>query len=66
MAQVEKLTIFLASPGDVPKERRNVQEVVNELNHTAALQKNIVLHVVSWEKDTYPGYGEDAHRSLTL
>ena len=31
MAQVEKLLVFLASPGDVPNERRYVQEVVAEL-----------------------------------
>ena len=60
MAQVEKLLIFLASPGDVPNERRYVQEVVDELNRTIASQKNIVLEVVSWENNAVPGYGMDA------
>jgi hypothetical protein len=60
MAQVEKLLIFLASPGDVPKERRYVQEVIDDLNHTIASQKGIVLQVVSWESDAIPGYGMDA------
>lgn len=60
MAQVEKLDIFLASPGDVPKERLYVQEVVDELNRTIAPSKDIILQVVSWENDTYPGYGKDA------
>lgn len=60
MAQVEKLLIFLASPGDVPNERRSVQEVVDELNRTVASQKGIVLQVVSWENDAFPGYGMDA------
>lgn len=60
MAQVEKLLIFLASPGDVPKERRYVQEVIDDLNRTLASQKNIVLQVVTWEKDAFPGYGMDA------
>jgi hypothetical protein len=60
MAQVEKLLIFLASPGDVPNERRYVREAVEQLNRTVAPQKGIVLQVVSWENDTFPGYGMDA------
>jgi hypothetical protein len=60
MAQVEKLLIFLASPGDVPRERRYVQEVVDELNRTLASRKAIVLQVVTWENDALPGYGMDA------
>jgi hypothetical protein len=32
MARVERLPIFLASPGDVLKERRYVQEVTKILN----------------------------------
>jgi hypothetical protein len=60
MAQVEKLLIFLASPGDVPSERRYVQEVVDDLNRTVASRKGIVLQVVSWENDAFPGYGMDA------
>ena len=60
MAQVERLLVFLASPGDVPNERRYVQEVVNELNRTVASARGIVLQVVSWENDAFPGYGMDA------
>jgi hypothetical protein len=60
MAQVEKLLIFCASPGDVPTERHYVQEVIDELNRTVASVQDIVLQVVSWENDTFPGYGMDA------
>jgi len=45
MAHVEKLLVFLASPGDVPKERDYVHQVVDELNRTVASQKGIVLQV---------------------
>ena len=58
--QIEKLLIFLASAGDVPYERRAVQKVVDELNRTISSQKNILLQVVSWENDVFPGYGMDA------
>ena len=60
MPQVEKLLVFLASPGDVPTERRYVEEIVADLNRTVASDKDVVLQVVSWENDAFPGYGQDA------
>src|SRR5688500_1316029 len=57
---VEKLLIFLASPGDVASERNHVHNVIAELNRTVAPEKDVVLQVVSWEYDTFPGYGTDA------
>ena len=63
---MEKLFILLASPGDVPNERRYVQEVVDELNRTVVSARGIVLQVVSWENDTFPGYGMDAQALLNV
>jgi hypothetical protein len=60
MAQVEKLLVFLASPGDVRTERDYVEEVVKELNGGVASEKDIILQVVRWEDDAFPGYGMDA------
>jgi hypothetical protein len=60
MPQVEKLLVFLASPSDVPRERRIVEEIIAELNRTVASEKGVVLQVVSWETDAFPGYGKDA------
>ncbi|RYH64137.1 MAG: hypothetical protein EON54_06895 [Alcaligenaceae bacterium] len=60
MAQAEKLLIFLASPRDVPNERRHVSKVIEDLNRTIASQRGIVLQVVSWENDAFPGFGIDA------
>ena len=57
---VDKLLVFLASPGDVQDERRAVHEAIAEVNRTVAAAKGIVLQVVSWEHDTFPGYGTDA------
>src|SRR6266849_2814383 len=59
MPKVEKLLIFLASPGDVPTERRHVKEVADEINRTIAPGKGVVLEVVRWETHTFPGYGKD-------
>lgn len=60
MPYVEKLLVFVASPGDVPTERRYVEEVISDLNRTVAADKGVVLQTVRWEKDTFPGYGQDA------
>jgi hypothetical protein len=61
MERVEQLLIFLASPGDVPAERRHVAEVVDELNRSA---RGVALRVLSWEHDTFPGYGGDAQEVI--
>lgn len=58
MPQVEKLKIFLASPGDVRTERNHVVKVVEELNRTVASDKGVVLEVIRSE-NAVPGYGQD-------
>ncbi|MDZ8104717.1 MAG: hypothetical protein RM338_03715 [Nostoc sp. DedQUE12a] len=58
MPQVEKLKIFLASPGDVRTERNHVFKVVDELNRTVASDKGVILQVIC-SKNAYPGYGKD-------
>ncbi|MEZ2269845.1 MAG: AAA family ATPase [Microcoleus sp.] len=63
MPQVEKLKIFLASPSDVAKERRYVEEVIKDINDTVASSKDIVLELVHSEK-AYPGYGQDGQAVL--
>src|SRR5213593_1691859 len=54
--QLQTLVVFLASPGDVPEERRAARDVVRRLN--TALQPTLRLHIelLGWE-DTQPGYG---------
>jgi hypothetical protein len=59
-ASVERLLIFLASPGDVLSERRCAQQVVDELNRTLPDEKALALQLIRWEEDAYPGYGCDA------
>lgn len=63
MPQVEKLKIFLASPGDVDTERRHVAKVVEEINRTVAAALGVVLEVIS-SKNAFPGYGKDGQAIL--
>ncbi len=58
MPQVEKLKIFIASPGDVSTERKHVVKVVEEINRTVAPDKGVVIEVIRSE-NAYPGYGKD-------
>jgi hypothetical protein len=59
MPQLESVSIFLASPGDVAAERRSAEAVVSELNRTVAAAHGVVMQLVRWETDTIPAYGDD-------
>lgn len=54
---VNKIKIFVASPGDVEIERRTLEAVIKELNSTIAPEKNIVLELVRWETHCHPSMG---------
>ena len=46
---MEKIKIFVASPGDVSSERDDLKKVVEELNTTIASYKKCILELVRWE-----------------
>lgn len=60
MESIVKLSVFLASPGDVQAERDTVRRVIDEINKTHGRDKGLMLDVVGWENDTYPSFGGDA------
>ncbi|OLT59536.1 ATP-binding protein [Moorena bouillonii] len=64
MPQVELLKIFLASPSDVSRERKYLEEVVEEINRTTALSKGVRLEVVRSEKNAYPSFGQAGQAAL--
>jgi hypothetical protein len=49
------LELFVASPGDVPKERQIVRAVVNELETTIGSVLGINIRPFLWEHDLGPG-----------
>lgn len=57
MTQVEKLSIFLASPSDVERERKYVHEVINEINKTVASSLGVLLDTVDSSR-AFPSFGE--------
>ncbi|MGH3851613.1 MAG: DUF4062 domain-containing protein, partial [Pseudonocardiaceae bacterium] len=52
--------VLVASPGDVQAERDALKLVVDQINHTIALQRRLLFFVVRWEDDVHAGFGEDA------
>jgi hypothetical protein len=57
---VTRITVFIASPGDVEDERRLVFEAVQDLNDAFAGAANFILESKGWERTSWPGFGVDA------
>ena len=64
MATLEEHLIFLASPGDVKKERGLVAEIIDRLNRSVARKRGLHLRLISWEKDAFPAYGSDPQKII--
>jgi hypothetical protein len=64
MRSLRQVRVFLASPGDVRRERKHVEDVVTDVNRTIAESRGIVLRVVSWKHDAHPDYGPDGQAVL--
>lgn len=56
MKNVEKVRVFLASPGDVHNERNEVIKIVDQINFLISDKFRILFEVINWEKMT-PGMG---------
>src|SRR5258705_6762142 len=50
-----KLEVFVASPGDVAKERQAAKAVIEEIQDTIGKQLGINLSPFFWEHDLVPG-----------
>jgi hypothetical protein len=57
---MEKLRIFVASPGDVTAEREIVTIVVDELRRIVGGIRDVELEAVRWETHAWPDVGDDA------
>jgi formylglycine-generating enzyme required for sulfatase activity len=53
----KKYRVFVASPGDVRKERAIAREVILDLSHTLGDPSGFVLEPVGWETHAEPGVG---------
>ena len=55
------LSVFLASPGDVPPERKAAQEVITVVNKILGRPLGVLIDLHVWEEIS-PGYGEPQSR----
>lgn len=60
MEQTRLIKIFLASPSDVKTERELIFSLRDELNLIIGRPHNLFFEFVNWEKNSYPGIGDDA------
>lgn len=51
------LQILIASPGDVPSERRIISDVIYEWNYTNSRERSVVLLPIRWETHASPEMG---------
>lgn len=49
----EKISVFIASPGDVPEERQLIRDITTDLNKDFGDGANVEFEAVGWE-DLYP------------
>ena len=57
MADVRRIKIFVASPGDVREERSHARQVIAELDRELAPQLAVTLDCLMWEDSVRPGMG---------
>ena len=57
---MQRIRIFLASPGDVAEERDVASHVVDELRRIISGFIDVDLETVRWETHAFPDVGEDA------
>lgn len=60
MKKMNVLRIFLASPSDVNPEREMIFALKDDLDLLIGKDKNLKFEIINWERNTYPGKGDDA------
>ncbi len=55
--KVDKIRLFVASPSDVVKERKLVDDVVKEINGTIGEKLDVMVDVRKWETNVHPDMG---------
>lgn len=59
MKTVNLIKIFIASPGDVVKQRNEIEKIIWEWNNEHLDSKSVILMPVRWENNSVSSYRED-------
>jgi len=57
---MQRLRVFIASPGDVTEERDAASLVVSELHRTVGKREGVQIEPIRWETHAWPDVGSDA------
>lgn len=57
---ITRITVFVASPGDVTVERDIVKDTIDRINESELLGENAIVQLKRCETHAWPGFGEDA------
>ena len=63
MRALERIFVFLASPGDVPAARACVHVAIDRVNRLVAKRTGLVLEAIGWE-DVRPGRAARAQQII--
>lgn len=58
------LSVFVASPDDVKKERNILEDVINEINLTLSRDLKVRIELIKWETHAYPSFGKDVQDTI--
>lgn len=61
----QNVRVFIASPGDVAKEREYLREVADKINQSIAHEWGFHLEIVGWETHVIPDMGERPQSIIT-
>lgn len=60
MQEVKLIKIFIASPGDVWKQRNEVEKLISDWNNEHVESKNVILMPIRWENNSVASYRENS------
>jgi hypothetical protein len=61
---MQKITVFVASPGDTGEERDSLVAVIDELNRGIAAERQLFVELQRWETHAWPAIGVDAQEVI--
>jgi hypothetical protein len=63
---LQNVRVFIASPGDVAKEREYLREVADKINKSIAHEWGFHLEIVGWETNVIPDMGQRPQSHVLL
>jgi len=63
---LQKLDIFISSPGDVGEERKIASEVIEQLNSMSHISDRCTLKPLAYEKIVPAAVGESPQRTVSV